>query len=163
MRTSERRRLVARMPAATQAEVWSRHLLRTLVEHPEFTTEQRAVIQEALLLLTPELFEIGSSDPRWQERVDRPLRALTHRIIAAFPDHRGLMRELFTQLGPDVAASEPRGKRSPVAQSEYPDCTCSVVSDWCSFGECRNHWCVFTSSGCGTFFRYACEGECLPT
>ncbi len=62
----------ALMPSSLKAGVWSHHFLTMLADHPEFTTEQRAVIQEALSILTPDMFAIPTSDPHWSELVDKP-------------------------------------------------------------------------------------------
>jgi hypothetical protein len=161
MRRSERARVLAQMPGSTQAGVWTHHLLTTLVNHPEFTTEQRAVIQEALLRLTPELFEIDPSNPRWSDIVDLPLRRLKERAMAAFPD-KTFVGDLFTRLGPESGLSQPPSGRPRLIQTNSETCSCSVTSDWCDTGfECLNTWCVFTSSGCGTLLRYPCDGRCF--
>jgi hypothetical protein len=42
-------------------------------------------------------------------------------------------------------------------------CNCSVESDWCSYGRSciRDSSCISTdSSGCGTLWRYKCNGLC---
>jgi hypothetical protein len=173
VRGREHAEVLARLPPATQSGVWAHHLLTMLVKHPEFTAEQRAVIQDALALLTPELFEIDPSNPRWAELVDLPLRELTARAFAAFPD-RAMARDLFTQVGPDsepstvfvqaaalaVGTAQAPSVRSIKADSE--NCICSVPSDWCYTGfECKNTWCNFTGAGCGTLLLYPCEGLCF--
>ena len=177
----ERAAQVRELPAAVQSDLWTKHLLTSLAEHPEFTEVQRAVIQEALSLLTPQLFAIEPSDPRRAELVDQPLDRLRIRARAAF-DSR-VARELFTQMGPAVRNVEykppssrmiwggqpklPRWTRLPVGSNNYPTCECSVLSDWCSdwsgLGRIfcgQTGGCYFTSSGCGALFRYACNGMC---
>lgn len=171
VRGRERAQVLAQMPSATQSGVWAHHLLTMLVKHPEFTAEQRAVIQEALSLLTPELFEIDPSSPRWVDVVDLPLRRLTERAIAAFGD-RAIARDIFTQVGPDselpnvndqsaaVGTGQPPAGRSIKTNSE--NCICSVASDWCYTGyECLNAWCNFTGAGCGALLLFPCEGLCF--
>jgi hypothetical protein len=173
VRGRERARILSQMPGSTQAGVWAHHLLTMLVKHPEFTPEQRAVIQEALSLLTSELFEIHPSNPRWADLVDVPLRDLTERALAAFPD-RTMARDLFTQLGVEgelsdfhdqpatsaAGTAQPPTGRSIKADSE--NCICSVASDWCYTGyQCLNTWCNFTGAGCGTLLLYPCEGLCF--
>lgn len=46
---------LAEMPSDMQSAVWIHHLIKLLGEHPEFTTDQRVLIQEGLSLLTPDL------------------------------------------------------------------------------------------------------------
>lgn len=177
IKARERAELVRQMSPSMQADIWAHHFLTTLVEHPEFTAEQQAVIQEALSLLTPELFEIDPSHPQWAEQVDKPLRALKERAKAAFAD-RAFAKAVFMQLGPDPEPGvEDRTKlsgsffsslrpRQTRAQSEgFPLCTCSRVSDWCNYDfwdadECVPSWCTWTPSGCGTLFNYRCDGFC---
>lgn len=161
MRRPARTQLLAQMPSAAQSAIWAHHLLTTLVQHPEFSLEQRAVIQEALSLLTPELFEIDHSNPRWADVVDLPLRRLKQRAMAAFPD-RAFARDLFTQLGPDSELSQPSSGRPRSIQTNAEPCTYSVDSDWCYTGfACKNAWCNFTGAGCGTLLLYPCEGLCF--
>src|SRR5205809_29941 len=73
----ERLDLFGQMSSQMKSGVWAHHLLAALVQHPEFTRDQREVIQQALLLLTPDLFALDRSDPQWTERVDKPLQRLT--------------------------------------------------------------------------------------
>lgn len=53
--------------------------------------------------------------------------------------------------------------------SEYPNCSCSQLSDWCDiFGEippsvisCNSyHYHCTQVSGCGTFWQFTCDGIC---
>jgi hypothetical protein len=177
MKVRERSPALQQMPPAMQSAVWAHHFLTMLAEHPEFTPEQRAVIQEALALTTPELFAIDSASPQWSQLVHEPLARLTERARKVFPPR--IARELFTQLGPEArqasimeryTASRSAGKRTPgnprLRQlGDFPPCECSVTSDWCDFSgfdylECRNVWCNYSPTGCGTLLRHACEGMC---
>lgn len=41
------------------------------------------------------------------------------------------------------------------------ECGCSTQSDWCDSGyHCAGGGCTQTSSGCGTLYKYACDGLC---
>lgn len=86
------------LQAAMKVAVWSHQLLTALVEHPEFTEEQRAIIGDALDLFTPEMFEITQEHPAWRTRVHEPLSEISRRAKAAFP--RELAFLLFAHLGP---------------------------------------------------------------
>lgn len=79
--TRARGQRLAELPGATKAGVWSHHLLNAPAEHPDFTNEQRAVIRDALSLLTAEFFEVDSADPRWGPAVDQPPRRLKQRAV----------------------------------------------------------------------------------
>lgn len=182
---NERIRLFAELPSSMQSAVLAHHLLTALAEHPEFTSEQRAVIQEALSLITPELFEIDPSNPQWGERVDQPLRRFKQRARAVFDSKTA--RELFTRLGPAEPAhpsvdmfdrngdpmSAPgtalrRPNHATSLDSVFPECECSVISDWCvdwsglGVTYCSNLYanCWFRNRGCGTLLQYACNGMC---
>ena len=177
MKVRERTAALQQLPAAMQSAVWAHHLLTALAEHPELTPEQRAVVQEGLALMTPELFAIDSASPQWSQLVDEPLRRFTERAKKAFPPR--MARELFTQLGPEPrqasimeryassrrAASRTSGSPRITQLGDFPPCECNTVSDWCDFSgfdylECRNTWCNYSPTGCGTLLRYACEGMC---
>lgn len=166
---SSRSRQLSALPGATQAAIWARHLTRALAQHPEFSAAQRAVIQEALTVLTPQMFLIDSEDPRWAMQVDMPLRILTQHARALFP--LSLAREIFAQLGPDDAVQSmesctfdqpSQSVRRPVKRLDaLPDCSCSSVSDYCGLMfHCVNGGCTWTHHGCGTFFVYGCTGQC---
>lgn len=167
--------------SGTKAAVWTHHLLTVMGNHPEFTTEQRAVITDALKVLTPELFEVEQSDPRWRTVVDAPLRAITIRAQRLFS--APLARELFLDLGPREGSrqvqSDCRYPENPTAKEDQrvdlrslrpatndtPYCQCSTSSDYCDSSGiglyyCKGGGCYFKSSGCGTFWQYACTGLC---
>lgn len=145
--------------------VWAYYLNDVLGTHPEYTPEQRAVIQYALSVLEPAIYEIQPGDARWSAVVDEPLRELTRRAQAVFP--AAVAKALFAQIAPP-ATSPPAhengaalGRRRP-AVNDFPTCTCSTVSDWCgSDYTCEQRGgCYFASTGCGTLLAYSCIGMC---
>jgi len=176
-------RTLSRMSPSIQSAVWMRHFREALVAHPEFTAEERAVMYEAVGLLTPQFFALTPDSPAWSEVVEQPLRALRAKAVMVFMD-RHLARELFTAIGPLTVArpetnsttqaepdTEAIPRRPPETESVYPDCHCSTESDYCewrmvgSLGnyKCQNTWCNFANTGCGTLGRFACDGICKPT
>ena len=56
-----------------------------------------------------------------------------------------------------------KGENS-ITPLDYPgerDCKCSIISDWCSGNlDCWMAPSDPTSTGCGTFWAYACDGKC---
>src|SRR5258708_2896228 len=108
MPVKDRTQSVGQLPSQMKAAVWAHHLLSTLSQHPEFTSEQRAVIQDALAIMSPELFDIDQSSPNWADLVDKPLRQLAQRAKAVFPPKQA--RELFVQLGPEVRPERIHGR-----------------------------------------------------
>ncbi|HEX8411562.1 MAG TPA: bacteriocin fulvocin C-related protein [Thermoanaerobaculia bacterium] len=176
----DRGKLLDAYGSATQAAVWEHHLLAVLTRYPEFTDAQRDVIQDALALLTPQFFEIEASDQRWSNVVDAPLQDITARARRLFP--ASVARELFLDLGPrdgnrqaPAACRDPEHptandanhvqQRSPRPTPNTAYCECSTSSDWCDGSGigvyyCQQGGCYFRSSGCGTFWQYACTGMC---
>jgi hypothetical protein len=177
----ERARALELLPASMRSAVWSHHLLTTLAQHPEFTGEQKAVIQFGLAIMTPQLFEVERSDTHWAELVDQPLRELARRAKAAFGPK--VARELFVHLGPDAVppgtVEEEAGGVNPAAGKTLstlriiiprdivivPTCACSTEDDYCDtsglgFYYCQQGSCWSSMSGCGTFLRYPCNGMC---
>lgn len=98
--SSERVEFYRQMPSSVKSGLWAHHLSTALAHHPEFTDEQRAVVEEALSLLCSEFFEIDASNPAWPDRVGGPLGGLTERAKALFGVQTA--RALFAQLGPDT-------------------------------------------------------------
>jgi len=173
-RSQSYRQLSSRM----KADIWAHHLLSSLAQHPEYTREQRDVIQYALSLVSPGFFELEPSSPNWREVVDRPLQQLTHRAKAVFEPTAA--RELFVQLGPNAAVNSGSPANDalhfkilhprPLDVVVVPTCECASQSDWCNdnptyyppvYSSCRPGFCWASTSGCGTFFRYPCDGMCV--
>jgi hypothetical protein len=88
----------ADLSASMKAAMWSHQLLTAIVEHPEFTDEQRAIIGDALDLFTPEMFEITEGHPEFRTRVHEPISDIERRAKASFP--RETAFRLFAHLGP---------------------------------------------------------------
>ena len=168
MSTKERVRSFTQMQASMKSAVWAHRLRVALAEHPEFTIEQRTVVQEALNLLTSRFYDIDHSSPEWADAVDAPLRRLADRAKAAFGV--SLARELFTQLGPESTVSRPAAITKPqdvIPFPNLPSCNCSSESDWCNalntnyfYYYCLLGGCYASAGGCGTLWRYDCVGMC---
>lgn len=184
---TERVRALLALPSSVQAAIWRHRFLLALARHPEYTADQRSVLQEGLSILTPDLFALDRSTLQWVLLVDQPLRRLKQRAIVAFGPSAA--KELFTRLTPETNSEAPdfgaaansardRNTRSvprpkaiagmaggtviPVAT-----CQCSMEDDWCdTFGSglgiyvCRGVPCWPTQGGCGFFLRANCNGLC---
>lgn len=174
----ERLRSYATLSSAMRSAIWTHQFRVALDEHPEFTAEQRAVLEDAIALFTPELFEISASSPEWGYRVDAPLQAISQRARVAFGFT--LAAQLFTQLGPTVpeldgtnlwqprsldADAKPRQRFEPSTQ-DLPHCECSTVNDYCAWEygsdwRCVGGGCIWgVNWGCGTGLQYRCDGLC---
>ena|SRR2546421_11136 len=132
-----RRELFRHLTSQQKSAVWRYHLRRETKQHPELTTEQVAIIQEAFTLATADEFEQRSS-----------LESLTIEIHEAFSG--ALAREIFAQLGNSV--------KNHHAVDEL-GCDCSRTSDYCSTS-CFGNGCAVADYGCGTFWVYSCDGLC---
>jgi hypothetical protein len=78
------------LPAETRAELWTFHLRRMRDEHPEFTAEQRAVLDGWLALMGAPFFSVSSPPPEAAE--------LKIRAHAAFPP--SMIYAIFYIFGP---------------------------------------------------------------
>lgn len=143
--------------AQEKADLWTLHLRRALKELPDLTERQRAVIYQALGLLTSGIME-GLSDAD----VDRPRRAsldeLERRAKEVFDPQTG--KALFAQLGSGILLD---GE----VWSFIDPCKCSTDSDWCDWitnpnPYCQEVLCEEQQSGCGTLWLYPCDGICGP-
>jgi len=146
--------------------MWTHQFLTALAEHPEFSAEQRALLEDAIRLFTPEMFDIPSSSPEWHSRVGLPARRFGLRAKAILGDH--LAWQLFAQLGPanptaDTQAAGTMLRAAP--KTDIPQCSCNTWDDFCP-GEFGPDWyclggnCYFRRVGCGTLLLDSCVGLC---
>jgi hypothetical protein len=178
---AERMNTYGQLSSAMKSAVWIHHFRVALADHPEYTAEQRAVLEEAIALFTPDLFAITDANPEWSNRVDRPVQEFTRRAKAAF----GVLvaAQLFAHLGPTLPvgtqtpgasfsapATHPQGANlrtlHPRATDDLPQCDCSTTSDYCSW-EYGSDWACVAGGcywgmnwGCGTGEVYRCNGLC---
>jgi hypothetical protein len=133
---------------AVRSRLWVTQFSRYQAAHPDVTAAQRAVLADAIKLASDEaVFADGRA-------VDARVPALRAAALAAFDRTEG--KALFAVLGPDE-------KRDTALRADV--CNCAWEDSWCEdpptggceYARCR---CQFTSSGCGTLWRYACNGFC---
>lgn len=169
----ERRDAYAATAARMRSDLWTLHLEYFLSDHPELTTEHRSVIYEALGLLASGILDISGDPSRWQAEIEPLLRNLQTRAQQVLPP--GMASAVLAELGPssNVVGDAVNGPlpRWRVVPNGY-ECECSTESDWCcAFTQptcptptCRASQppfgCTPTSSGCGTFWMYGCNGMC---
>lgn len=162
----ERQNAFIQLSGPDKAAVWTHHLLTALAERPELTTEQRAVIQYALSILTPAFAELDPADPQWDQVVGQPLRELERRASAVFT--RKQIISLFGQLGPEPAGASRQPAVASLDVIQVPQCHCntSPVADFCDRSGiglyyCSAGGCWPTTSGCGWLWRASCNGVCI--
>jgi hypothetical protein len=149
----QRKEIYGNLPVQMQGDVWTFHLESFLLDHPDLSPEQRAVVYEALGLI-----QSGALIP------DESLRHLELHARAALSAE--LVDAAFLALGPR-AAPLISAKLIPRSLS---DCECSTVSDYCCFMDCPTSptpkcvrgrkSCTLVSSGCGFLWQYGCNGIC---
>jgi len=168
--------------AKNKSDLWRTQLALFLARHPELNQRQQDVILSAMSLATPDYFEVRSSDPAWNEKVQVPSRSLEEQIVRAFVLTDAA--KIFATLGDEEkSANSSRSvllksiNYKPLSDSgpfkewahsrfagqdfalEQSACQCSTASDYCpAWGYCRDGNCTPTESGCGTLWSYPCNG-----
>lgn len=148
----------AKLPPATQGDVWTVHLLRVIAAHPELTHEQRGVLFEALGLIASGAFEADRNSPDWNERVREPLTQIEKRArVLLAPE---LVQKALFDLSP--IASLERAQRRPSKVTTNETCHCNTTGTDCS----PSVPCVRTfprctlAQGCGPMYLDGCNGLC---
>jgi hypothetical protein len=171
MPVAQRKILFHGFSAETKATLWQIHLERFAAEH-SLTEEQRGVIAEASALFTSGLYSATPADSDFDSRVNTPLRRLEERARQVLG--RDLAFEAIARVGPadSVDASSATtvlvdGSRATAFHPSRPvpklmsNCSCSWTSDWCyAYMSCTGSMCYYGFDGCGTGWRYACDGSC---
>lgn len=161
-----RRAVLGRLGPSRSAPVWEKHILTYLALHPDLSERQVAFLNDVATLLHDGL--LSSPQPDLRSKLDK-LAATSAELL---PPTVG--RLLFVDLGPadsDPSVKEPvLGRISGWVASQLGavsaasgGCECSRQSDWCGpFAACIDplNTCEVTSSGCGTFLLYPCDGLC---
>lgn len=151
---AERKELFAKSGGKDKSDLWRFHLALYLANRSKLNQEQREVILDAMSLATPEFFSLSPDNPLWKAQVDKPLQLINKRALAVFSKSEGA--EIFNKLG----GQEPSSSGLEPDPDPNQKCTCSHNSDWCLPYDCTGNFCRHTTSGCGTFWAYACTGLC---
>jgi hypothetical protein len=139
------------MSAEDKSRLWRVHFGLNLARHPEWTEQQRAIVLEAITMVTPQLYKTPK-DSNWTRFVDEPVRLLTQKALLVFSKEEGAA--LFSELG---FTGQP--KLNHAKHSGTRGCACAQESDWCAY-QCVSSGCTILTWGCGTFGIYACNGRC---
>jgi hypothetical protein len=140
--------IVASLDAQTRSRLWREHFQGHLDHDRNLTSAQRAVLEDAVALFSPELFAKPAARAD-QERFDTELPALLERAKEAFGRNRGIA--LLTVIDPDP---------TPVPT---PNCACATApGDTCSTYCDDTEDCTLSRRGCGPGGVYACNGMCAP-
>lgn len=101
---TERKDFYRSLTSEAKSGLWRTHLKSYLSNHPNLTEKQKEVIQSAITLLTPQLFETTEGSPDFEAKVHEALERLKQQFLAVFP--REVVRELLEILG----GPEPRNQ-----------------------------------------------------
>jgi hypothetical protein len=169
---SERHVIFRNLTPELKSALWTIHLSQFLND-PRLSQSQRQLVQAAIELLGPRAYENVAPE---LDDISESISRLEQSIHSLFsPD---LAANVFATLGP-AAKSEtssapviPRtfssigtGRRVIAPLGAVPDCTCSRVSDFCSFWTFGDTTCIggpcYPVDGCGFGWRYRCTSTCV--
>jgi hypothetical protein len=166
-----RRAIMGELDPAERSSAWRLQFSRYLSTHPSLTEAQRAVVQEAIAMATPDVFA-PPVRPELREKVQDVFKRATSLLG---PKDAG---ELFVTMGPRTGqvvnalplreriANQIRSWRTVSADSA--DCNCNIEIDTCDLVpdpwlQCSElYTCNFDLNWpmCGPFWSWACTGWC---
>ena len=137
-----RRAIVAELPTDIRIKLWQENVEAVISRHDELSANQVTFLENVRDALPAYLAKPDSA------KIEQ------------------LAIEARSLLGNDVAheAIATLGAPSPSASSRsFEECTCSVISDWCSAGMgCSGTACdEWAPIGCGTGWIWPCDGACV--
>lgn len=116
--------------------------------------EQLKFIEEAISLLTPEVYSISKGTTEWSQ-LDNILNSLKDQMLISFQKEQAF--EIFASLGGEKGSPDD-------TQNLAPNCSCSRQSDYCGWwrsgASCGGGSCRMQVGGCGTMLLYDCDGMC---
>jgi hypothetical protein len=138
--------IFAALSPAARSNLWREHFSQFLAENPQLSADQVSFVKQATLLASPQFF----AKPDYAA-----LEQLVARGEQLFASSE--LSSLFAQLG---STDNSNVGTTGVA------CECSTRSDWCwnrgaDYFCTTYYYCDYSSSGCGTWFAYSCNGLCV--
>ena len=98
-----RRVVLGELPPATRSALFQTHYERYALAHPDMSPAQRAVLDRAKELMTPDVYALPRESPEWKTRIGAPQAELERQARAVF-DRTELMR-IFAMIGPEDPVS----------------------------------------------------------
>jgi hypothetical protein len=131
---------------AVRSKLWVDHINGYRPAHSPLSDGQRQVLRRAAAVAaTASIFELGGSN----REVHEQLNSLRSSVASEFsPDETF---SILAMLGPDMRPASP--------QVPSIICTCATNSPYCGSANCNNNGCT-VEGGCGSFWAYACDGNC---
>ena len=169
-----RRAIMTALPPADRSTAWREFFREYIGSHPELSTEQVAVMNDAIDVASPDAFTLPLK-PELKDRISLVF-ANAQKVLGA-----GIANELFVTLGParlerpnalpftQRIADSVRSWRVVRAAADDPaECNCNIEMDTCDI--LPNPWlrcselytCEFDLSWpmCGPLWSWACTGWC---
>jgi hypothetical protein len=149
-----------------KSALWREHLRRFLANE-KLSDEQKAFVQMAIKLATPELYRDAA---KGRTPVAQAQHSAHHKAIRE--QARGLfspqMRRVFADLGYSTTAAAPLPATLRVASLRPNNaafevaCECEIGDNWCSWEDCARPpaGCEETPTGCGFPNCGPCNGTC---
>jgi hypothetical protein len=150
------------LSADTKSELWRAHLTQYLEQHPSLDRTKTELVNQAIEFVSrPTTFSTPHTDPLWGMLVGQTTKKLEKKFQAAFgKDEADAIVGRFT---PENHSALRVMELDATGAKAILQCSCSTQSDWCSPSPYRcyvNNPTCATTSGCGTFFQYTCNGTC---
>jgi len=96
----ERQEFFLSLTPERKSAIWRKHYTTELSKHPELTPDQKAVVNLAIVITSPDLFTGKLPD------VIGPGSIFERALANAFKDNRALGQEIFGQLGSPLPKPE---------------------------------------------------------
>lgn len=93
----KRMELLQKVSVKDKSNLWRVHLVLHLAEQPELNSQQMQVILEAIIFVSPELYEIPKNSLEWKVKVDEPVKLLRRRALEVFSKND--VAKIFGNLG----------------------------------------------------------------
>lgn len=170
-RLADRRSLYATLPAQMQEDLWALHLSYFLADHPELTSEEKALVFEGLGLVESGIMEVDPASAEWRTNTLASAHSFEGRVRKIGTK---VLLEAFTRLGgPEITYPSAGAKGLRSDWQPGGDCECNTTHDFCCLGpecsttttpNCRRPvrpWCI-AGHGCGILLLEDCDGVCGP-
>ncbi|CAM3505683.1 bacteriocin fulvocin C-related protein [Stackebrandtia soli] len=146
-----RRAIFSELTPDVQSALWVEHLNLYRAGHPTMTPEQDALM-DRFIEVARDTTTFSATEP------SAAVSELRDLAIEAFGKDEAAA--ILANLGPALSTG--------IASDVTPNaaCTCSYFSDYCASGRyCTKRYktCSDTSSGCGSYWVYACNGLCCSS
>lgn len=150
----QRRDFFQTLSPERKSALWRKHYSTELVKHPDLTPDQKAVVDLAMVIVSPDLFRDNLPDACAAGSVFRTAGE------NAFKDAPSLRIEIFGQ----PAGPLPKLAHAKTSQG-WPDCECNAAS-WCNSCVCECGAkgpagdCTGRNTGCGCWWQQPCDHMC---